>query len=108
MGNDNQATPRDSVFITDGATLQRVTGVNDILMTDTGPRTVGFLMGGVSVNNFGEIAFGVQFTDGGNAIYVAYRVATTTPTPTPSGTCHHGDTHSNPNRYDHPRRDGDP
>ena len=61
-GNDNQATPRDSVFVTDGVTFQRIAGVNDTLMTDAGPRVVGFLMGGVSINNLGEVAFGVQFT----------------------------------------------
>lgn len=81
-GNDNQATPRDSVFITDGTTFQRLAGVNDTLMTDIGPREVGFLMGGVSINNVGDVAFGVQFTagsGGGNAIYVAYApVAPTT------------------------------
>ena len=74
-GNDNQGTPRDSVFVTDGTTFQRIAGVNDTLMTDTGPRVVGFLMGAVSLNNVGDVAFGVQFTSGsggGNAIYVAY------------------------------------
>ena len=86
-GNDNQATPRDSVFVTNGATFQRIAGVNDPLMTDLGPRVVGFLMGGVSINNFGEVAFGVQFSaasGGGNAIYVAYRTDLPTPTPTPT------------------------
>ena len=66
-GNDNQATPRDSVFVTDGTTFQRIAGVGDTLMTDTGPRVVGFLMGGVHINNGGSVAFGVQFTGGGNA-----------------------------------------
>ena len=47
-GNDNQPTPRDSVFVTDGVTFQRIAGVNDTLMTDAGPRVVAFLMGGVS------------------------------------------------------------
>jgi len=81
-GNDNQATPRDSVFVTDGVTFQRIAGVNDTLMTDAGPRVVGFLMGGVSINNLGDVAFGVQFTGGGNAIYVAYQSGAPTPTPT--------------------------
>ncbi|MBA2432384.1 MAG: hypothetical protein H0V56_09750 [Chthoniobacterales bacterium] len=74
-GNDNQATPRDSVFVTDGTTFQRIAGVGDTLMTDAGPRVVGFLMGGVDINIHGAVAFGVQFTSasgGGNAIYVAY------------------------------------
>jgi hypothetical protein len=69
-GNDNQS--HDSVFITDGVTFQRIAGVSDTLMTDTGPRTVAFLMGGVKINNSGSVAFGVQFSGGGNAIYVAY------------------------------------
>ena len=63
-------------FVTDGATFQRIAGVNDTLMTDTGPRVVGFLMGGVRINNRGSVTFGVQFTaasGGGNAIYVAYQ-----------------------------------
>ena len=80
-GNDNQATPRDSVFVTDGTTFQRIAGVNDTLMTDTGPRVVGSLMGGVSINNVGDVAFGVQFTSasgGGNAVYVAYAPVTPT------------------------------
>jgi len=81
-GNDNQATPRDSVFVTDGVTFQRIAGVNDTLMTDAGPRVVGFLMGGVSINSLGDVAFGVQFTGGGNAIYVAYQSGAPTPTPT--------------------------
>ena len=81
-GNDNQATPRDSVFVTDGVTFQRIAGVNDTLMTDAGPRVVAFLMGGVSINNLGDVAFGVQFTGGGNAIYVAYQSGAPTPTPT--------------------------
>ena len=80
-GNDNQATPRDSVFVTDGVTFQRIAGVNDTLMTDAGPRVVAFLMGGVSINNLGDVAFGVQFTGGANAIYVAYLDG---PTPTPT------------------------
>jgi hypothetical protein len=71
-GNDNQGTPRDSVFVTDGTTVQRIAGVNDSLMTDTGPRVVSFLMGGVKISNNGSVAFGVQFSGGGNAIYVAY------------------------------------
>ena len=71
-GNDNQGTPRDSVFVTDGATFQRIAGVNDMLMTDTGPRMVSFLMGGVKISNNGSVAFGVQFSGGGNAIYVGY------------------------------------
>ncbi|MGI8436177.1 MAG: dockerin type I repeat-containing protein [Chthoniobacterales bacterium] len=74
-GNDNQATPRDSVFITDGTTFQRIVGVNDTLMTDVGPRVIGFLMGSVKLNNRGAVAIGLQFTGasgGGNAIYVAY------------------------------------
>ena len=71
-GNDNQGTPRDSVFVTDGTTLQRIAGVNDMLMTDTGARVVSFLMGGVKISNNGSVAFGVQFSGGGNAIYVAY------------------------------------
>ncbi|CAN5637199.1 hypothetical protein BH20VER1_BH20VER1_02830 [soil metagenome] len=74
-GNDNQATPRDSVFVSNGTTVQRIAGVGDILMTDIGPREVGFLMGGVDINNHGAVAFGVQFSSGsggGNAIYVAY------------------------------------
>jgi hypothetical protein len=44
-------------------------------MTDIGPREVGFLMGGVDINNHGAVSFGVQFTSGsggGNAIFVAY------------------------------------
>jgi hypothetical protein len=81
-GNDNQPTPRDSVFVTDGVTFQRIAGVNDTLMTDAGPQVVGFLMGGVSLNNHGEVSFGVQFTGGANAIYVAYLSGTPTPTPT--------------------------
>jgi hypothetical protein len=81
-GNDNQATPRDSVFVTDGVTFQRIAGVNDTLLTDAGPRVVAFLMGGVSINNLGDVAFGVQFTGGGNAIYVAYQTGAPTPTPT--------------------------
>lgn len=81
-GNDNQPTPRDSVFITNGVTFQRIAGVNDSLPTDTGPQVVSFLMGGVSLNNQGEVAFGVQFTGGANAIYVAYQGGTPTPTPT--------------------------
>jgi hypothetical protein len=81
-GNDNQPTPRDSVFVTDGVTFQRIAGVNDTLMTDAGPQVVGFLMGGVSLNNHGEVSFGVQFTGGGDAIYVAYLDGTPTPTPT--------------------------
>jgi hypothetical protein len=91
-GNDNQGTPRDSVFITNGTTFQRIAGVNDTLMTDTGPRVVAFLMGGVSINNLGEVAFGVQFTGGGNAIYVAYLTSTPTPTPTPTPTATPGST----------------
>lgn len=71
-GNDNQSPARDSVFVTDGTTVQRIAGVNDMLMTDTGPRVVSFLMGGVKINNSGSVVFGVQFTGGGNAIYVAY------------------------------------
>jgi hypothetical protein len=71
-GNDNQSTPRDSVFVTDGTTVQRITGVNDSLMTDTGSRVVSFLMGAVKIDNSGSVAFGVQFSGGGNAIYVAY------------------------------------
>jgi hypothetical protein len=71
-GNDNQGTPRDSVFVTNGTTVQRIAGVNDMLMTDTGPRVVSFLMGAVKINNSGSVAFGVQFSGGGNAIYVAY------------------------------------
>jgi hypothetical protein len=63
-GNDDQGTPRDSVFITNGTTFQRIAGVNDTLMTDTGPRVVGSLMGGVSVNRVGDVAFGVQLTEG--------------------------------------------
>jgi hypothetical protein len=87
-GNDNQPTPRDSVFVTDGVTFQRIAGVNDTLMTDAGPRVVAFLMGGVSINSVGDVAFGVQFTGGGNAIYVAYQTGAPTPTPTttPSAT----------------------
>ncbi|PYJ06845.1 MAG: hypothetical protein DMF06_17270, partial [Verrucomicrobia bacterium] len=85
-GNDNQSTPRDSVFVTDGVTFQRIAGVNDTLMTDAGPQVVGFLMGGVSVNNLGDVAFGVQFTGGANAIYVAYQTGVPTPTPTPAVT----------------------
>jgi hypothetical protein len=81
-GNDNQPTPRDSVFVTDGVTFQRIAGVNDILTTDAGPQVVAFLMGGVSLNNHGEVSFGVQFTGGANAIYVAYLDGTPTPTPT--------------------------
>jgi hypothetical protein len=54
-GNDNQATPRDSVFVTDGTTFQRIAGVGDVLMTDIGPREVGFLMGGVDINSFGAV-----------------------------------------------------
>jgi hypothetical protein len=76
-GNDNQATPRDSVFVTNGATVQRIAGVGDVLMTDIGPREVGFLMGGVDINNHGAVSFGVQFTSGsggGNAVFVAYPV----------------------------------
>ena len=69
-GNDNQA--HDSVFVSDGVIFQRIAGVNDTLMTDVGPRTVAFLMGGVKINNSGSVAFGVQFSGGGNAIYVAY------------------------------------
>ncbi len=74
-GNDNQATPRDSVFVTNGTTFQRIVGVNDTLMTDAGPRVIGSLMGSVKLNNRGAVAFGLQFTGatgGGNAIYVAY------------------------------------
>lgn len=74
-GNDSQTTPRDSVFITDGTTFQRIIGVNDTLMTDVGPRVIGFLMGSVKLNNRGAVAIGLQFTGasgGGNAIYVAY------------------------------------
>ncbi len=41
-------------------------------MTDTGPRVIGSLMGSLKLNNRGAVAFGVQFTGGGNAIYVAY------------------------------------
>jgi hypothetical protein len=81
-GNDNQATPRDSVFVTDGVAFQRIAGVNDTLVTDAGPRVVAFLMGGVSLNTLGDVAFGVQFTGGGNAIYVAYQTGAPTPTPT--------------------------
>ncbi|HMJ06691.1 MAG TPA: hypothetical protein VK474_10585 [Chthoniobacterales bacterium] len=69
-GNDAQGF--DSVFISDGVTFQRIAGVNDTLMSDTGPRLVTFLMGGVKINNEGSVAFGVQFSGGGNAIYVAY------------------------------------
>ncbi len=71
-GNDNQATARDSVFVTDGVTFQRIAGVGDTLGTDTGPRVVGSLMGGVRINNEGSVVFGVQYSGGGNAIYVAY------------------------------------
>ena len=74
-GDDGQATPRDSVFVTDGTTFQRIAGVDDTMMTDAGPRVIGSLIGGVSINNVGDVAFGVQFTSasgGGNAIYVAY------------------------------------
>ncbi|MEO5720519.1 MAG: hypothetical protein ABIR71_03485 [Chthoniobacterales bacterium] len=71
-GNDSQATARDSVFVTDGVTFQRIAGVNDTLMSDTGPRLVTSLMGGVRINNEGSVVFGVQFSGGGNAIYVAY------------------------------------
>jgi hypothetical protein len=35
-------------------------------------RVVSFLMGGVKISNNGSVAFGVQFSGGGNAIYVAY------------------------------------
>ncbi len=86
-GNDNQATPRDSVFVSDGVTVQRIAGVNDTLMTDLGPRVVAFLMGGVSINSVGDVAFGVQFSgasDGGDAVYLAYRTDLPTPTPTPT------------------------
>ncbi len=88
-GNDNQATPRDSVFVTNGTTFQRIIGVNDTLMTDTGLRTIGSLMGSVNINNVGDVAFGVQFTSGsggGNAIYVAY--ATVAPTGAVSAKTH--------------------
>ena len=71
-GNDNQSTPRDSVFVSDGTTFQRIAGVNDTLMSDTGPRLVTSLMGAVRINNEGSVSFGVQFSDGGNAVYVAY------------------------------------
>jgi hypothetical protein len=74
-GNDNQATPRDSVFVSDGTTVQRIVGVGDVLMTDLGPREVGFLMGGVDINSSGAVSFGVQFSSGsggGNAVFVAY------------------------------------
>jgi hypothetical protein len=74
-GNDNQATPRDSVFVSDGTTVQRIAGVADVLMTDIGPREVGSLMGGVDINNSGAVSFGVQFSSGsggGNAVFVAY------------------------------------
>ncbi len=71
-GNDNQTTPRDSVFVTDGVTFQRIAGVGDALMTDVGIRNVSSLMGGLRVNNEGSVVFGVQFAEGGNAIYVAY------------------------------------
>ncbi len=71
-GNDNQPSPKDSVFVTDGTTFERIAGVGDTLMTDTGPRVVAFLMGGVHINNRGSISFGVQFSGGGNAVYVAY------------------------------------
>ncbi len=71
-GNDNQPTPRDSVFVTDGVTFQRIAGVGDTLTTDTGPRTVSSLMGGLRVNSEGSVVFGVQFAEGGNAVYVAY------------------------------------
>ncbi len=107
-GNDNQATPRDSVFVTDGVTFQRIAGVNDTLMTDVGPQVVAFLMGGVSLNNGGDVAFGVQFTGGGNAIYVAYQTGGPTPTPTatPSATPNgYADSHSygHANSYTKPR-----
>lgn len=69
-GNDTQG--RDSVFVTNGTTFQRVAGVGDTLMTDTGPRLVSFLMGAVDINSYGAVSFGVQYSDGGNAIYVAY------------------------------------
>ena len=52
--------------------MQRIAGVNDTLMTDTGSRVVSSLMGSVKINNSGSVAFGVQFSGGGNAIYVAY------------------------------------
>ncbi|HEX8618666.1 MAG TPA: dockerin type I domain-containing protein [Thermoanaerobaculia bacterium] len=75
-GNDNQATPRDSVFVSDGVTVQRIAGVGDIVPTDLGPREIAFLMGGVDINNHGAVSFGVQYSSasggGGNAIYVAY------------------------------------
>jgi hypothetical protein len=61
--------------VTDGTTFQRIAGVGDVLMTDIGPREVGFLMGGVDINSFGAVSFGVQFTSGsggGNAVFVAY------------------------------------
>ncbi|MEP6822399.1 MAG: dockerin type I domain-containing protein [Chthoniobacterales bacterium] len=71
-GNDNQPTPRDSVFVTDGVTFQRIAGVGDALMTDVGIRNVSSLMGGLRVNSEGSVVFGVQFAEGGNAVYVAY------------------------------------
>ena len=74
-GNDNQSTPKDSVFVSNGTFVQRIAGVGDVVPTDIGPREIGFLMGAVDINNRGAVSFGVQFTSGsggGNAIYVAY------------------------------------
>jgi hypothetical protein len=71
----NDANGRNSVFISDGTTVQRIAGVGDVLQTDIGPREVGFLMGNPRINNRGAVAFGLQFSStsgGGNAIYVAY------------------------------------
>ena len=71
----NDATGADSVFVSDGTTVQRIAGVNDVLETDIGPRQVGFLMGNPRINNRGAVAFGLQFSagsGGGNAIYAAY------------------------------------
>jgi hypothetical protein len=62
------------VFVSDGTTVQRIAGVGDVLMTDIGPREVGFLMGGVDINSSGAVSFGVQFSSGsggGNAVFVA-------------------------------------
>lgn len=71
----NDASGRDSVFVSDGTTVQRIAGVGDVLDSDIGPRGVGFLMGNPRINNRGAVAFGVQYdsgSGGSNAIYVAY------------------------------------
>src|SRR5438132_417197 len=37
-GNDNQGSPKDSVFVSDGTSVLRIAGVGDTVQTDLGSR----------------------------------------------------------------------